>query len=197
MQTLLTLEVRWFESGKIPQVIEKWFTTACPGELSSPPEERQDQYFYTPGCESLNLKLRQGKLELKWRQTELGIYSFAEKGWQGRVERWQKWSYQESIPSNFIQALETADQPVVPVRKKRSQRDYNGVACELTQLQFDDHQFWWSLGFEMEETPTQGKTHFEKKVSQVTKTYPETAFNLAHSRAYPSWLLQEVFALRR
>jgi hypothetical protein len=71
------------------------------------------------------------------------------------------------------------------------------VACELTQLQFDEHQFWWSLGFEMEETPTQGKTHFEEMVSQVTKTYPETAFNLAHSRAYPSWLLQEVFALHR
>lgn len=194
MQTLLTLEVRWFESGKIPQGIEQWFLATCPGELSSPTQEvREDQYFYTPGCESLNLKLRQGKLELKWRQTELENSSFGvNKSWQGRVERWLKWSYQESIPSTFIQALGKADQPVLTVKKKRSQWNYNGVACELTQLQFSEDQFWWSLGFEMEETPTQGKTYFEDMVNQVVETYPETAFNLDHSHAYPSWLLEQV-----
>ncbi|MEB3279869.1 MAG: hypothetical protein VKK42_13225 [Lyngbya sp.] len=193
METLLTLEVRWFESGKIPKSIEQWFTQACPGELSSPPEEREDYYFYTPGCECLNLKLRQGKLELKWRQTELGINSFG-KAWQGRIERWLKWSYQESIPAHLIQALGTGDKPVIPIGKKRTQRHHQGVECELTQLKFDEYQFWWSLGFEMEETETHRKTHFEKVVSQFTDSYPQkTGFNLDHSHAYPSWLLEQVF----
>ena len=194
MQTLLTLEVRWFEPGKIPDNVEQWFTTACPGELSGAAEEREDQYFYTPGCEALNLKLRRGKLELKWRQTEMGIYSFDVKNWRGRVERWLKWSYQESIPDRLIQALGTGDQPVVTIGKKRWQRHHLGVECELTQLRFDRSKFWWSLGFEMEETQTRGKNHFQQVVSQVIKTYPETAFNTAHSHAYPSWLLEQVFA---
>ncbi|ERT06066.1 hypothetical protein M595_3978 [Lyngbya aestuarii BL J] len=194
MQTLLTLEVRWFELGKIPEVIEHWFQTSCPGELSSTVEEREDQYFYTPGCEDLNLKLRQGKLELKWRQTQLEINSFQESYWQGRVERWLKWSYQDSIPENLIQMLGTGDQPIVKIGKKRRQRYYQNVEYELTQLKFDECKFWWSLGFEMEETETHQKTHFENIVSQIIKTYPQTAFNLDHSHAYPSWLLEQVFA---
>ena len=196
MQTLLTLEVRWFESGKIPKAVEEWFARTCPGELSGPPEEREDHYFYTPGCDALNLKLRQGKLELKWRQTELGTHSFGAESWRGRVERWLKWSYQESIPENLIQALGTGDQPTVKIGKKRWQRHHLGVECELTQLKFDGCKFWWSLGFEMEETETQNQTHFENAVGRVIKTHPQTAFNLAHSHAYPSWLLERVFEVR-
>ncbi|EAW35037.1 hypothetical protein [Lyngbya sp. PCC 8106] len=194
MQTLLTLEVRWFESGKIPQVIEKWFTTACPGELSRGVEEREDQYFYTPGCECLNLKLREGKLELKWRQTQLEIDSFQDSNWQGRVERWLKWSYQDSISENLIQLLGTGDQPIVKIGKKRRQRYYQDVECELTQLTFDQYQSWWSLGFEMEETQTLGRTHFQEVVSKMIKSYPETAFDIVNSNAYPSWLLEQVFS---
>ncbi len=194
MQTLLTLEVRWFKAGKIPPIIEQWFLNVCPDELSTPTQEvREDQYFYTPGCESLNLKLRQGKLELKWRQTELGVESFGvNQSWQGRVERWLKWSYQESTPSDLIKVLGTGDQPILTIKKQRLQWSFQGINFELTQLQFSQDKFWWSLGFEMEETPTQGKTYFEDRVNQVVETYPETAFNLDHSHSYPSWLLEQV-----
>ena len=90
--------------------------------------------------------------------------------------------------------LGTGDQPIVKIGKKRRQRYYEEVECELTQLKFDHHQYWWSLGFEMEETQTRGKTHFKEAVSKMIKTCPETVFNLIHSHAYPSWLLEQVFA---
>ncbi|MDY7024031.1 MAG: hypothetical protein SWJ54_22230, partial [Cyanobacteriota bacterium] len=175
METLQTLEVRWFESGYIPQIVEEWFLKTCIGKLSSLQKERNDQYFYTPGCEVLNLKLRQGKLELKWRQTELGAYSFGTKSWKGKVERWLKWSYQESIPIKLMQTLGTGDQPIVTVNKKRSKRQYQGVDIELAQIRLEEHKYWWTLGFEMEETRMHKVAHFEQVISQVLSNYPQRA----------------------
>ncbi|MCA1995017.1 MAG: hypothetical protein LDL41_23650, partial [Coleofasciculus sp. S288] len=71
--SLTTLELRWFYHGTPPVEVEYWFSTDCPGELLRPPEEREDLYLYTPQCDYLNIKLRQGSLEVKWRKAELAV----------------------------------------------------------------------------------------------------------------------------
>ncbi|MEL7036491.1 MAG: hypothetical protein AAFO04_12840 [Cyanobacteria bacterium J06592_8] len=75
--------------------------------------------------------------------------------------------------------------------KKRSKRQYQGVEMELTQLRLGEHQHWWTLGFEMEETRMHKVVHFEQIISQVISTYPEKAFNTTSSQAYPGLLLEQ------
>jgi hypothetical protein len=65
-----TLEVRWFESGTLPQEVKTWFCNDCPGELLGLPEEREDLYLRVPKCEALGFKIRQNNLELKLRRAE-------------------------------------------------------------------------------------------------------------------------------
>ncbi|MGF1538822.1 MAG: hypothetical protein ACFB4J_20365, partial [Elainellaceae cyanobacterium] len=95
MLTTPTLETRWFYPGELPFEISQWFDTDCIGSYVDPNHpftERDDQYFLTPGCELLSLKLREGNLELKWRQQELDTVS-ASAEWGGKIEQWLKWSY--------------------------------------------------------------------------------------------------------
>ncbi|NEQ23301.1 MAG: hypothetical protein F6K28_29940, partial [Microcoleus sp. SIO2G3] len=101
---LTTLELRWFSQGTPPTEVEHWYSADSPGELLGSPEEREDLYLYTPECDYLNIKLRQGSLDVKWRKAQLGSREFGEDSgtnWHGNVEKWLKWvcedSEQESI----------------------------------------------------------------------------------------------------
>ncbi len=68
---LLSNELRWFYPGKLPENIQLWFQQNCLIDPLKSPEEREDVYLYSPGCDYLGIKLRQGRLEVKWRQAEL------------------------------------------------------------------------------------------------------------------------------
>jgi len=57
----LTAELRWFYRGTLPKVVQ-WFQQCQPAKHLAPPEERL--YLYSPECEYLGIKLRQGRLEM-------------------------------------------------------------------------------------------------------------------------------------
>ncbi|WP_235526439.1 hypothetical protein [Nostoc piscinale] len=80
---LTTIEVRWFYPGTIPTEIEEWFPQNCS------PEKREDWYLYAPKCDYWGIKLRQERLEVKWRKAELGVLNVGELI-EGRVEKWGK-----------------------------------------------------------------------------------------------------------
>lgn len=77
---LITMELRWFYVGVIPEAIAQWFQQLELGKPLKPPSEREDTYLLVPGHEYLGLKLRQRNLEVKLRQAELGVQSFEEAG---------------------------------------------------------------------------------------------------------------------
>ncbi|MGL4619835.1 MAG: hypothetical protein ACRCZS_12370, partial [Chroococcidiopsis sp.] len=68
---LNSLELRWFISGELPLEVSSWFEQDKLGGQLQAPETREDVYLYVPECEYMGLKLRQGRLEIKWRQAEL------------------------------------------------------------------------------------------------------------------------------
>ncbi len=56
------------------------------GNYLAPVEERVDIYLYLPKCEYMGIKLRQGRLEVKWRKAELGIMHFGDTV-EGKAEK--------------------------------------------------------------------------------------------------------------
>lgn len=183
---LITLELRWFSHGTPPAAVEHWFSADCPGELQGLPEEREDLYLHTPECDYLNIKLRQGSLEVKWRKAELGIRRF-DPHWEGKVEHWLKWSCKDPTQQSIMPADVIGKGPWLGVKKKRSQRFYQGISCELTQLSFRN-DVWWSAAFELAAEDANQINRFESVISQVSKTYRGPELLAKHSHAYPRWL---------
>jgi hypothetical protein len=183
---LTTLELRWFSHGTLPAEVEHWFSADCPGELLGPPEEREDLYLYTPECDYLNIKLRQGSLEVKWRKAQLGLLEFADRG-EGNVEKWLKWICEEPDQQGIIPADVIGKRPWVDVKKVRSQRLYQDICCELTQLSVRNDA-WWSVAFEVAGEEANRIDNFEGVVSGVSKTYRGPELPAENSYAYPRWL---------
>ena len=183
---LTTLELRWFVRGTLPTEVEHWFNVDCPGERLGSPEAREDLYLYAPDCEYLNIKLCQGSLEVKWRKAELGILQFG-NGWEGNVEKWLKWICEDPDQQSMMPVNVVGEKAWVGVKKMRSQRRYQGVTFELTQLNVRNHA-WWSIAFETLAETANRSDRLETIVAQVSQTYQGPALQADFSFAYPAWL---------
>lgn len=182
---LTTFELRWFYSGNVPEVVDCWFQQNCPGEQLGQPEARKDLYLHSPECEYLGIKLRQGKLEIKWRKTELGVLHFAER-LIGKAEKWAKWICEDPTEETFL-PIDVLGKPWVSVHKVRSQRQYQGCHVELTQLNVENDT-WWSLGFEASVECISSMDNFQLVTTHLLKTYPDSYLLTEDSYAYPKWL---------
>lgn len=192
---LTTLELRWFVRGIPVNKVKHWFNEDCPGELLGSPEEREDLYLYVPECDYLNIKLRQGRLEVKWRKAELGIVCLGDC-WQGKAETWLKWICDDPDQQSMMPAHVTGEKAWVGVKKVRSQRHYQGMTYELTQLSVKN-EVWWSIALEMVVPErhrsdsckaAQVQPRFQEIVSQVSQTYRGPRLECDRSFAYPTWL---------
>jgi hypothetical protein len=201
---LTSLEIRWFYQGKLPEAVKTWFETELPGEILGTPDEREDVYLYTkPVCDYLNIKLRQGRLEVKWRKAELGILRIGERS-QGNPEKWVKWMCEDPSADSITPIAVLGKGPWLSVQKRRSQRFYqvtvntsmtlvpitqvmpNSCAVEVTQLQVQGDD-WWSLAFETFGEDTSLK-EFQAIANQVFKAYSGSELQVQDSFAYPKWL---------
>ncbi len=201
---MLTAELRWFERGTLPEEIEHWFGQDCLGGQRSPAEEREDVYLYTPGCEYLGIKLRQGKLEIKWRKAELGVVRFGDRV-EGKAEKWVKWTCEDPTDEMFKPAGVVGKGSWVSVKKVRSQRQYQvlpgesitpvpvnesinqGCTVELTQLDINGNA-WWSLAFEAEGEDNCLMDTLQAVATWVFKSYRNPKLQVQDSYSYPSWL---------
>lgn len=183
---LTSSELRWFKCGKLPDPISKWFQQDdLEGQLQ-PPEEREDVYLYSPGIEYLGLKLRQGRLEIKWRKAELGVRGFGDRV-EGKVEKWGKWLCEDSTGESFQLTDVVGKKSWVSVKKARSQRLYENCTLELTQLNVRGND-WWSLAFEATSDDDSLMDKLEAVANLVFKTYNGSELQAQDSYAYPSWL---------
>ena len=180
-----TLELRWFIKGIPPAVVQRWFILECPGKfLEEKPETREDLYAYRRAkdvdkfkaialphsilakphllnSKAINLKLREGKLELKLRQSELTTQLFKNGKnsviWEGNIEQWCKLTEQELKNSGLFSNDLIPKADWISVYKKRQQKVEQGVESELTWLRFNNSDRanaqqmdrWWSIAFEM------------------------------------------------
>jgi hypothetical protein len=150
-----TAEVRWFFRGEPPGPLAGWFAS-----LGAEPQQRTDSYLRLPETDALGVKVRGGggNLELKLRARDHGIESF-EAGVEGKVEKWQKWSFpvEQPVPGLGIGAGNWVD--VGKARRiaaythhgwepgPEPRRSGDGCSAELTQLEAAG-EAWATLGFE-------------------------------------------------
>ena len=153
---------------------------------------------YLDNYEEVNLKRRQGNLELKLRQQELEVEQFGEVNhraiWEGKIERWCKLSEEELRASdiNVSASGSTPEIDWISVYKCRQQKLYRGVASELTRLRINNES-WWSVAFEMTQNhqDPQGKV-FKNVVKQAAQNYCGPKLSLNDSYSYSSWQAQVV-----
>ncbi len=201
---LLTYELRWFYPGRIPEDIQNWFEQYCLIDSPSPPEERSDLYLYLPECEFLGIKLREGRLEVKWRQAELGIVRFGESV-EGKVEKWGKWLCCDPTGESFQPSQVLANPLWLSVEKVRYSQIYqvtpefspqpvfsdenidNGCSIELTQLVIQNHT-WWSLAFEAFGEDAHLMDNLQATANWVFHPDGGAKLITTDSFAYPSWI---------
>ncbi len=200
-----TLEIRWFIRGMPPVVVQHWFKLECPGKLLEDEPDREDLYAAqipidrlraclssTLEREAVNLKLRQGNLELKLRQQELGTYQFGNADdaaiWSGKIERWSKLGQQDLKDAALLSLEATNTSNWLAVCKRREQKIAQNVKIELTYLKVKSDR-WWSLAFEMpQNTATQlSKQHFREVIEQAAQSYQGPKLLDRNSYSYSRW----------
>lgn len=196
-----TLEVRWFFPGIVPSSARFWFEGECPGKPLADREMRTDRYFlvedlgwvkkfFSSNLEraGVNLKLRQGNLELKLRE-QSSICRFQPSNqsslFNGRVERWCKFD-REELPKFIPDSLVHSDS-WLDVKKVRSQKIERGVAIELTALEIDG-EFWWTIALEMPYNPNESHASFIEVVERACQSYRSSELSIANSFGYSCWL---------
>ena len=201
---LTTNELRWFYPGKIPEDIEVWFQQNCLIDQMQAPEERQDRYLYTPECNYLGIKLRQGRLEVKWRKAEFGVLRFGELV-EGVVEKWGKWLCDDPSDESFQLVQVVGSSSWINVQKLRYSQAYqvlpnfsvqpiaanehtqNGCHVEITHLLIQDHP-WWSLAFEAFGEDAHLMDNLQTTASWVFNTYRGSKLQAQNSYGYPHCL---------
>lgn len=192
-----TLEIRWFIEGILPLKIQNWFKNKCPGKSLGQLEIREDWYFCgdrnlaqfiqippTYSLEEINLKLREGNLELKLRQQQLGTEKFG--SWQGKIEQWSKLSQSELEQLLIASPIEKY---WIRVTKEREQKIQQNVKSELTRLKIEGN-FWWSLAFEMPQNNSDEQLlHFKQIVNDCALSAFETLQLFPqNSYSYSRWI---------
>ncbi len=200
---LTTYEVRWFYSGNIPENIESWFKQNCLVSLAKSPEEREDVYLYTPGCDYLGVKLRQGGLEVKWRDPAISKMHFSSLV-EGNIEKWKKWRCLDSSGESFS-SQQIGDNSVwIKVRKVRYLQLYtvvlklpkavstdididNGCSLELTNVEINGNE-WWSIALEAFGRDCNLKDNLQATAAFVFNNYDSSPLEAMDSYSYPTWL---------
>ena len=157
-----TAEVRWFLQGPVPHDVKAWFQRRTGSVEQEPP--RVDRYLRLLGSEGLNVKLREGRIEIKQRVGQASVMRFHERV-SGLVETWRKWSFEIAEPGGSRSETAPPGSSWIGVRKERRLRAYRvengedvvawigpgspreGCELELTRVRAAG-QVWWTVAFE-------------------------------------------------
>lgn len=198
-----TFEVRWFGAGKAPEAVRAWFA-AAPEPAAPPP--RVDHYLRLPGDDSLGIKLREGRVEVKQRRGEKETAAFHARV-TGATAHWRKWSF--PLAEDALGLAEIADTPRawLAVQKTRRLRSYaldgdgtiaavspqdpppQGCDWELTAVRLGD-QSCWTVGFEA--YGPNPETTLYRVTAHLMAAYPPPPLTLDQSWSYPAWLRETV-----
>ena len=198
MDNFKTIEVRWFYPGVLPTELLRWFNSL------TKPDTRTDVYLQS-NSPDMGLKLRQGNLEVKYRQAELGTIEVDGFG-NSQVEQWSKWICIDD--SSSLTPEQIADKPGwIKVAKIRHQRLYQvefgdeiqlrsiftptegAAAIEVTQLQVED-RIWWTIACEYLGDNIDLDRQFYPLVKSLLFACPLPIFTSVISCGYPEWLNQ-------
>ncbi len=191
-----TAEVRWFLAGPIPDHVAAWFAGLAEGEPTA--ATRTDRYLCPTGP-ALNVKLREGQLEVKRRDAE-GMKAALHPRIIGQEERWRKWSF-------AVQGGEAAnDERWLAVAKTRrllayqveedgqvrrvsgSEAPASGCEVELSQVEAG-RQVFWSLCFESYGDEDRLHEMLHRTAAHVFHHGDPPSLASTDSFSYPAWLM--------
>lgn len=189
----LTTEVRWFQSGFLPDGVRDWFQDIGEADFEGRPlrqraPSRIDLYLNVPDGEALGVKIREGQVQVKRRERIIDCY--AVRGVvPADVEQWAKWSFPVSSAS---EPAIRSDPRWLPVRKVRElllfQLDSDsGCACELTELETSGREYW-TLGFEAFGPRERQSEALFDALRRVFSSEPVPGFEGVKGMSYPGWL---------
>lgn len=200
---LISAELRWFYSGPLPGEVALWFQAEALGQNLDAAASREDVYLDLPDCPYLGIKLREERLEIKLRRQELG--GFKNQVWEGKAEKWCKWSCEQPTAEPLVSAAAIAQGPWIKVLKERMQRKYQvlpdhslqtvaieaevdrGCTAEVAQVKIQGNP-WWSLAFEAFGPDAELINSLQTTADWVLKGYVGPQLHLQASYAYPTWL---------
>jgi hypothetical protein len=194
-----TTEVRWFARGALPDELFTWFEEL--GEPLAKADNRTDVYLQSSSPD-LGVKLRQGNLEVKYRQAKLGTIDI--DGKISQVEQWSKWICIDDA-ARFTPENIADRSGWIKVGKVRYQRLYQvkftdpieltsiaqptdgAAAIEITQLQLNNHS-WWTIACEYLGDKIDLECQFCPLVKLLLLGSPLPINNSSISCGYPEWL---------
>ena len=195
-----TTEIRWFVPGKIPKPVDEWFDN-CPGEWIDQPE-RTDSYYRLSGGQSLGIKLRQGRLEMKERSSPSEVFRIQNEI-SGLIETWRKWSFELAGDDEVASWETSANKLWLAVKKTRKLHLYRltsngtlspqdsaqGSLCqvELTGV-FAQGTQWWSLGFEASGAEAKQQEYLKIVANKLLGHVEGIHLREIDSMSYPDWM---------
>jgi hypothetical protein len=200
MDNFKTIEVRWFYPGVIPVDLLTWFDPG--GEPSTTADSRTDVYLQSDDSD-MGIKLRQGNLEVKYRQTILRTIELEGFG-SSQIEQWTKWICVDDSSALTADRLGVTS-GWIKVAKIRSQRLYqvnftdkiqlesiakpqaDAAAIEIAQLQVEQ-QIWWTIACEYLGDKLDLDRQFLPLVSSLLSACPVPRSTRSISCGYPQWL---------
>ena len=200
IEIMHSAEARWFFRGMLPTKILDWFRVRS--DIVS--SERSDWYLVFPGCESLGVKQREGKFEIKAIRGASETVHYT-RHISARSDAWAKWSYGEKGVDAWIAELQKDRGGWVEVTKKRWLRRFSldgqilqevdttvypdeGCHVELTAVRVGDSD-WWTIGLE-----GFGEMHRVRRNLSLVAEYffeenePPWPLDTSCSCSYPVWL---------
>ncbi len=200
---LATEEMRWFFVGMIPESVATWFgAQVCAPQvcIAPAPLPRTDYYLQLADSDSLGIKLRQGRIEVKQRE---GAGETIELSGQavGQVESWRKWSFgladAENVTEQWVGVWKARrwclfeveeNGRIIPAPPATILE--KGCACELTDVRLaDSSEQWWSLGFEaFGGTAVERRESLLRAAKQFLGQEDAPLLPIEQSYSYPKWL---------
>jgi len=206
MEPLISLELRWFLDGPLPRALESWFREVLPGHMISTPDRRDDVYLHPARAAEFGVKLREGKLEVKWRE-RAAPYSGPHRV-QGQMERWLKWTWggaDAPAAEDLVSAYGVPRGPWLTVAKTRWQRKYRwegekfapapagdmielGVAIEIAELRLQGRPYSTVLVECYAPDAPRQEELLNAAVDLLWRACPTHLLKPERSYGYPRWI---------
>jgi hypothetical protein len=163
-----------------------------------------DYYLRLAGGDSLGIKLREGRIEIKQRHGPTGVVRLHDRV-AGQVEHWRKWTFPLDEASSELSGLLLPPSSWIGVEKARRLRTYRvagddtivaisargyperGCSWELTRLRVRG-EAWWTLGFEAFGEQASLRERLLLVADQVLGAQEPPALEAGDSFSYPRWL---------
>lgn len=186
----------------MPPPVEAWFRRAS-GSVDQEPV-RVDHYLQLAHIDSLGIKLREDRIEVKQRVDQQQLVRFHERV-AGVVEEWRKWSFAIQDPDGVLARATAAAGSWIAVRKDRQLRRYrvadDGRVIALTSSTSPDRgcelelshvevagETWWTLSFEAFGEPSTLRVELLAVVRYVVASDAPPALPADDSFGYAAWL---------